>query len=72
MKMLVGLSSHIWIHSLWCRLPQIYISYLEPIIIFKKEGGGEKPVSDTMDGTFSLTGYPEGIFLTYSSTDTMN
>ena len=33
---LVCLRSHIWIHSLWCRLYQIYILYLEPIILYKK------------------------------------
>ena len=42
----VFLRSRIWIHSLWHRFPQIYISYLEPIIISRKKGN---PDSDTMD-----------------------
>ena len=40
-----------WIQSLHHRLPQIYISYLEPIITLRKKG---KPDADTMGGNTSL------------------
>ena len=42
-----------WIQSLWFRLPQIYISYLEPIRI-SREKNNYNPDADTVYGDTSL------------------
>ena len=49
---LVCLRSHIWIQSLWCRLPHIYMLYLEPIRISRKKE--KNPDAIAMDDNNSL------------------
>ena len=41
---------HIGIQSLWCSLNQIYIFFLELIIIYSLEKGGGGLDADTIDG----------------------